>query len=337
MSKQQKIITLFIVAVIILLAFVFFKSWEGRQNKVEGNIPEVSEKVYTYKNEDKGININFTDPFTKVDDNTVMFGPYIQATSSEEKVHAYKLSIVPNKAAKNILAEYIVSSSTVMMPALFINNGLQVIKYVEKNNCEFRAVEVIGQDYNYVLSSEGCVNDMDTDFAYLEKTISKIKIFSIAKSASDKHNIYYRNDQFGFGFSFIPTGWANYVVKKTDNGLDFGFLGKFETKDGVKDFILAANGDFQTALSLGIYTKADYEKLGQAASKIKKIGENNFYVFTVSKNLLGESTDGDFLQNRRAEAEAVVLEFSTFDIKAPVIKKTNTTTPPPAAAPAVKK
>jgi hypothetical protein len=325
MSKQQKIITLFIVAVIILLAFIFFKNWGDRQNKVVGGVPEVSEKVYTYKNEDKGITINFTDQFTKVDDNTVMFGPYIKATSSDEKVQAYKLSIVPNKAAKNILAEYLVSSSTVMMPALFINNGLQAIKYVEKNNCEFRAIEVVGQDYNYILSSDGCVNDLDTDFAYLEKTISKIKILSIAKSANDKHNIYYRNDQFGFGFSFIPTGWANYVVKKTDNGLDFGFLGKFETKDGVKDFVLAANGEFQAALSLGIYTKADYEKLGQAASKVKKIGENNFYVFTVSNNLLGNATDGDFLQNRRAESQAMILEFATFDIKAPVVKKATTT------------
>ncbi|MFZ2310655.1 MAG: hypothetical protein WAW11_03860 [Patescibacteria group bacterium] len=325
MSKQQKIIVLFVAAAIILLAFVCFKSWESCQNKVEGSAPGISEKVYTYKNEDKGININFTDPFTEVDDNTVMFGPYIQATASDEKIQAYKLTIAPNKAAKNILAEYLVSSSTVMMPALFISNGLQVIKYVEKNNCEFRAVEVVGQDYNYVFSSEGCVNDMDTDFAYLEKTISKIKILSIAKQATDKRNIYYRNDQFGFGFSFIPTGWANYVIKKTDNGLDFGFVGKFETKDDVKDFVLATDGTFQKVLSLGIYAKADYEKLGLDESKIKKIGENNFYVFTVSKNLLGEATDGDFLQNRRAEAEAVVMDFSTFNIKAPVVKKATTT------------
>jgi hypothetical protein len=327
MSKLQKIITLFVVAVLILLAFMFFKNWEGRQNKVDSAIPEVSEKVYTYKNEDKGININFTDPYTKVNDNTVMFGPYIKATSSDDEVHAYKLVVVPNKAAKNILADYVVTSTTVMMPALFINNGLQAIKYVEKNDCELRVVEVVGQDYNYILSSDGCVKDRDTDFAYLEKTISNIKILAIAKKAADKHNIYYRNDQFGFGLSFIPTDWANYVIKKTDNGIDFGFLGKFETKDDVKDFTPVAGGEFQPVLSLGIYTKADYQKLGDA-NKIKKIGENNFYVFTVSNNLLGNQEDGDFLSRRRAEAEAVVIEFATFDVKTPVVKKTATTTPP---------
>lgn len=95
------------------------------------------------------------------------------ATVGKKDSYHFQLDIKDYKTADKLFAEY---EARNVKPEIINVSGFKAVKYAEGSICEDRVIEVIGKKYNYHFASDGCVNNSETDFNYLTKTIEQLRI-----------------------------------------------------------------------------------------------------------------------------------------------------------------
>ena len=145
------------------------------ENK-ENNI--LKSNVYTDFNQQ--IQIYFQDGYLKYSDTQIGFGPVVEANFSPDPSvdiphRSFLLEIKDHKSLEDLMIDNQVrnTESEIIKIADF-----EAIKYQEGGVCEERVIEVVGKQYNYKFSSDGCINSRDYDFNYLEEEISGMEIIS---------------------------------------------------------------------------------------------------------------------------------------------------------------
>lgn len=157
------------------------------------------------------------------------------------------------------------------------------------------------------------------------------------KNVANDQNIVYQNDDYKFKL-FMPLSWQEYLVREDVEGVGyhgktydatkvvFGFPIKIEY-DSETNEIATENCDdcFQEIFRLTVYAKEVFQELNRDNDLViaqegesiftdlgKIVGENEEYIFTVLRNIHGQSYDGQFIYDRQTEAAAFLSYMQTY-------------------------
>src|SRR5680860_162999 len=178
-----------------------------------------------YINIDKQILINFLDSYKIYNDRQIGFGPLSPNLgpdpSDKSLSYNFQLEIEDYRSAKDIIKNFKDYNKNLTIEPFVLKVGdFEVIKYAEGGMCEKRAMKVIGKRFNYDFSSDGCVNDQETDFNYLIKTIEEMKIME-SEEPDSSTNAVYENGNLGLKINYYSNPEWPTLVKEVGNKVYF--------------------------------------------------------------------------------------------------------------------
>ena len=121
------------------------------------------------------------------DQKALSFGPiqdYLDPTRADQKnttqERTYQLTLAGKQGPYDVAARLTSQKDNAVTygPEIKKINGLVLVKWAGGGDCDYRALEVIGTDHNYLFSADGCHNDQKTDFDYLENVVKDVVLFN---------------------------------------------------------------------------------------------------------------------------------------------------------------
>ncbi len=231
--------------------------WRGDIDSQEClNFEDLYAESYFAENENrfldpkKQIAVNFLDDYKIYNDRQIGFGPLSRNLGpnpqDESLVHHFDLEIEDYLEAKYVISNLKSYNKNLTIEPVILKVGdFEVVKYAEGGMCEKRAMKVIGKRFNYDFSSNGCVNDGETDFDYLTKTIEQMEIietedFSLStNSVYEDENLHLRIKYYSSPENKILTKRVGNRVYFYPSGYDYESGQYIEKFDKEKDLSLA--------------------------------------------------------------------------------------------------
>ena len=173
----------------------------------------------------KQIAVNFLDGYKIYNDRQIGFGPLSRNLGpdpqDESLVHHFDLEIEDYREAKYVISNLKSYNKNLTIEPVILKVGdFEVVKYAEGGMCEKRAMKVIGKRFNYDFSSNGCVNDSETDFDYLTKTIEQMEIIE-TEDFSLSTNSVYEDENLHLRIKYYSSPENKILAKRVGNRVYF--------------------------------------------------------------------------------------------------------------------